>query len=203
MPPIASSPDWSVSSQGDKALVGNTAFRRYLKTISDENFAIGPDKVEEEKKFDGVRAVPTPISTRSKPCSATSNCGQWSKPSEPPSTCSRPGRFSSCSTRPFGKRVLQLSRAGVQEGAGRSHWGARSLRFLAADHRRSRLADGDRNRARQQTFVRYASRSAASLACARPASHCRRPCARPRPADPTRSENVVPSRVAAWIAIAD
>jgi hypothetical protein len=52
-------------------LVGNTAFRRYLKTISGEN----PDKVEEEKKFDGVRAVPTPISTRSKPCSATSNCG--------------------------------------------------------------------------------------------------------------------------------
>ena len=29
--------------QGDKALVGNTAFRRYLKTISDENFAIDPD----------------------------------------------------------------------------------------------------------------------------------------------------------------
>jgi hypothetical protein len=56
-------------------LVGNTAFRRYLKTISDENFAIDPDKVEEKKKFDGVRAVPTPISTRYKPCSATSNCG--------------------------------------------------------------------------------------------------------------------------------
>src|SRR5258707_3018961 len=34
--------------------------------------------------------VPTPISTRSKPCSATSSCGPWSKPSEPPSTCSKP-----------------------------------------------------------------------------------------------------------------
>jgi hypothetical protein len=144
-------------------LVGNTAFRRYLKTISDENFAIGPDKVEEEKKFDGVCAVPTPISTRSKPCSATSNCGRWSKPSEPPSTCSRPGRFSSSSTRPFGKRVLQLPRAGVQEDAGRPHCGARLLRFVAASP--PRLADGDRNRARQQTFVvRYAPRLAASLA---------------------------------------
>src|SRR5262245_4552068 len=44
--------------------------------------------------------VPTPISTRSKPCSATNNCGLWSKPSEPPSICSRPGRSSTSSTRP-------------------------------------------------------------------------------------------------------
>ena len=41
-------------AKGDKALVGNTGFRRYLKTISDEHFAIDPDKVEEEKKFDGI-----------------------------------------------------------------------------------------------------------------------------------------------------
>jgi transposase len=46
-------------AKGDKALVGNTSFRRYLKTISDEHFAIDPDKVEEEKKFDGIFVLRT------------------------------------------------------------------------------------------------------------------------------------------------
>src|SRR5262245_34623526 len=41
-------------AKGDKALVSNTGFRRYLKTITDEHFAIDPDKIEEEKKFDGI-----------------------------------------------------------------------------------------------------------------------------------------------------
>src|SRR5262249_15592215 len=46
-------------AKGDKALVGNTGFQRYLKTISDEHFAIDPDKVEEEKKFDGLFVLRT------------------------------------------------------------------------------------------------------------------------------------------------
>src|SRR5215471_1281589 len=46
-------------AKGDKALVGNIGFRRYLKTISDEHFAIDPDKVEEEKKFDGIFVLRT------------------------------------------------------------------------------------------------------------------------------------------------
>jgi len=46
-------------AKGDKALVGNTGFRRYLKTISDEHFAIDLDKVEEEKKFDGIFVLRT------------------------------------------------------------------------------------------------------------------------------------------------
>ena len=33
-------------AKGDKALVGNTGFRRYLKTISERHFAIDPDKIE-------------------------------------------------------------------------------------------------------------------------------------------------------------
>ena len=41
-------------AKGDKALVGNTGYRRYLKTISDDHFAIDTDKIEEYKKFDGV-----------------------------------------------------------------------------------------------------------------------------------------------------
>src|ERR1700730_15678641 len=46
-------------TKGDKALVGNTGYRRYLKTISQDHFAIDPDKVEEEKKFDGIFVLRT------------------------------------------------------------------------------------------------------------------------------------------------
>src|ERR1700747_28094 len=46
-------------AKGDKALVGNTGYRRYLKTISQDHFAIDPDKVEEEKKFDGIFVLRT------------------------------------------------------------------------------------------------------------------------------------------------
>jgi transposase len=44
---------------GDKALVGNTGYRRYLKTIRDDHFAIDPDRVEEDKKFDGIFVLRT------------------------------------------------------------------------------------------------------------------------------------------------
>jgi hypothetical protein len=46
-------------AKGDKALVGNTGFRRYLKTISDDYFAIDPDKIEEDKRFDGIFVLRT------------------------------------------------------------------------------------------------------------------------------------------------
>jgi len=46
-------------AKGDKALIGNTGFRRYLKTISGEHFAIDPDKIEEEQKFDGIFVLRT------------------------------------------------------------------------------------------------------------------------------------------------
>jgi Transposase DDE domain len=45
--------------RGDKALIGNTGYRRYLKTIRDEHFAIDPDKVEDEKRFDGIFVLRT------------------------------------------------------------------------------------------------------------------------------------------------
>ena len=58
-------------AKGDKALVGNTGFRRYLKTISDEHFAIDPDKIEEERKFDGIFVLRT--NTDLNPLEATVN----------------------------------------------------------------------------------------------------------------------------------
>jgi transposase len=48
-----------MSRLGDKALVGNTGYRRYLKTISDQHFAIDPDKIAEGNKFDGIFVVCT------------------------------------------------------------------------------------------------------------------------------------------------
>ena len=42
-----------------KSSVGNTGYRRYLKTISQDHFAIDPDKVEEEKRFDGIFVLRT------------------------------------------------------------------------------------------------------------------------------------------------
>ena len=45
-------------TKGDKALVGNT-YRRYLKTIRDDHFAIDLDKVEEDRKFDGIFVLRT------------------------------------------------------------------------------------------------------------------------------------------------
>jgi len=46
-------------AKGDKALVGNTGYRRYLKTISEDHFAIDPDTVEDDKKFDGIFVLRT------------------------------------------------------------------------------------------------------------------------------------------------
>jgi len=46
-------------AKGDKALVGNTGYRRYLKTITADHFAIDPAKVEEDKKFDGIFVLRT------------------------------------------------------------------------------------------------------------------------------------------------
>jgi hypothetical protein len=46
-------------ARGDKALIGNTGYRRYLKTIREDHFAIDPDKIEEDKKFDGVFVLRT------------------------------------------------------------------------------------------------------------------------------------------------
>jgi hypothetical protein len=53
MPPIGlrSWPHWSASSP--------RAFRRYFKTISEEHFAIDPEKIEAEKKFDSIFVLRT------------------------------------------------------------------------------------------------------------------------------------------------
>jgi Transposase DDE domain len=46
-------------AQGDKALVANTGFRRFVKTIGDGHFTIDHDKAEEEAKYDGIFVLRT------------------------------------------------------------------------------------------------------------------------------------------------
>ena len=45
--------------QGDKALVGNKGFRRFLKTEGDSHFAIDPERVAAAAKFDGIYVIRT------------------------------------------------------------------------------------------------------------------------------------------------
>jgi hypothetical protein len=45
--------------QGDKAMVGNKGFRRFLKTEGDRHFAIDPERVAAAAKFDGVYVIHT------------------------------------------------------------------------------------------------------------------------------------------------
>jgi len=46
-------------ARGDKALVGNTGFRRFLKTEGHGHFAIDPAKAEQDARFDGVVVLRT------------------------------------------------------------------------------------------------------------------------------------------------
>ena len=46
-------------AQGDKALVGNSGFRRYLKTVSAEHFAVDAARVAEDARFDGLYVLRT------------------------------------------------------------------------------------------------------------------------------------------------
>ena len=46
-------------AQGDKALVGNSGFRRYLKTVSAKHFAVDETRVAEDARFDGLYVLRT------------------------------------------------------------------------------------------------------------------------------------------------
>ena len=87
--------------KGDKALVGNKDYRRFLMKPDDGHFAIDQAKAEEDAKFDGVFVPgPMPGCRRSKRCSSTSSYGRWSGRSAHRRACSKRGRFITNSTRP-------------------------------------------------------------------------------------------------------
>jgi Transposase DDE domain len=45
--------------RGDKALIGNSAYRRFLKSTAKKAFAIDPGKVADEARFDGILVLRT------------------------------------------------------------------------------------------------------------------------------------------------
>ena len=45
--------------RGDKALVGNSGYRRYLRTLGTDRFAVDHDKVAADAKFDGIFVLRT------------------------------------------------------------------------------------------------------------------------------------------------
>ena len=64
--------------QGDKALVGNKGFRRFLKIEADSHFAIDPDRVAAAAKFDGIYVIRTNArSRRWLSRSAIASDGSW------------------------------------------------------------------------------------------------------------------------------
>jgi hypothetical protein len=46
-------------AKGDKALIGNSAYRRFLKSTTKKAFAIDPGKVADEARFDGIFVLRT------------------------------------------------------------------------------------------------------------------------------------------------
>ena len=46
-------------AKGGTALVGNTGYRRFFKTISPDHFAVDPAKVGEDKRFNGIFVLRT------------------------------------------------------------------------------------------------------------------------------------------------
>ena len=187
-------------AKGDKALVGNTGFRRYLKTISDEHFAIDPDKIEEERKFDGIFVLRT--NTDLNPLEAMLCYKQlW--------TVEQTFRTAKhlFSTRPIFHKLDETIRghvfcsflALVLKTALEDRIAALgSLRLLAGNHRRSGLADRDRDRARRQALhrpLRAAPGRQPGLACRRHRAAADRPRGRRLLTSPNRKRSATaPSR---------
>src|SRR5512135_3863505 len=67
-------------SRGDKSLVGNSGFRKFLKVVGDDHFSLDEAKVAEEAKLDGfyVLRTNTKLPTSKWPC-ATGNYGKSSR----------------------------------------------------------------------------------------------------------------------------
>jgi hypothetical protein len=80
--------------RGDKALVGNAGYRRFLKAPA-QGFAIDQARVPKTRSSTASSCcAPTPASIRSRRCCATARCKASSSCSVAPSRCSPPGRSS-------------------------------------------------------------------------------------------------------------
>src|SRR5271157_1792637 len=124
--------------KGDKSLVGNKGYRRFLANPAGGGFAIDRAKVEEDAKFDGVFVLRTNASLS--PLEAMLVYKQlW--------TVERAFRTTKSLFEPRPRRV-QLPGARAEEGAGGSPRRSRQRRprLVARHHRRLGFADRDRGR---------------------------------------------------------
>jgi hypothetical protein len=140
--------------KGDKSLVGNKGYRRFLADPAGGGFAIDRAKVEEDAKFDGVFVLRTnaslsPLEAMFVHLWMVERAFRTSKSLfETPPDLSQTRRDD---PRP---RRVQLPRARPEKGAGGSACRGRhdDASFVARRPRRSRLADRDRGRAGRQAL---------------------------------------------------
>jgi transposase len=119
--------------KGDKALVGNTGYRRFLAPISDDHFTIDHAKAEEDAKFDGIFVLRT--NTDLAPLDVMLCYKQLTMVEQTFRTAK-----SLFATRPIfhkidetirGHRVLQFPCSRAEEGAGGAHRRPRSQGLMA------------------------------------------------------------------------
>jgi hypothetical protein len=78
---------------GDKSLVGNSAYRRYLKTPDDKHFEIDEEQVGEDARYDGLYVLRTNMRLeRSPSCCGIASCSRWGTFSGAPNRSSTPGQ---------------------------------------------------------------------------------------------------------------
>jgi transposase len=177
-------------AKGDKALVGNTGYRRYLKTISDQPFAIDPDKIAEDNKFDCIFVLRT--NTDLDPLAAMLCYKQlW--------TVEQTFRTAKhlLSTRPIFHKLdetirghvfcsflaLVLKKALEDRIVALGRLGSWPETIADLDS----LTETEIAYDNERFIVRSATRPPASP-CVQPASRCRRPSATPRPPDSAQTQ---------------
>jgi len=135
-------------AKGDKALIGNTGFRRYLKTISDEHFAIDPrqDRGGAEVRRH-LRAAhqhrPQPARGHALLQAALDRGADFSNSEAP---VLHPADLPQARRDHPWPRVLQLPGTGAEDRVGGADCRPRPRGLLAGDRRRSGFADRDRDR---------------------------------------------------------
>ena len=90
-------------AQGDKALVGNSGFRRYLKTVTAESTSPSTRRGSPKTRAmtGSMCCAPTPSSLRFRSCGATATCYGSSSCSARPRPCLPLARSTTAATWPF------------------------------------------------------------------------------------------------------
>ena len=167
--------------KGDKALIGNGGYRRFLATTGENRFVIDRAKAEEDASSTASSCcAPTPTFHQPMPCSATSSWPWWSTPSAPPEPFRHASDLPQTRRDHPRARVVQLPRPRAEDGPRGSHRRTWPRRLVAGNPCRSRLADRDQGRAGWQTLLAALGAASSRQSC--PACCRRRPAIHRPPA---------------------